>query len=164
MRQQNQPRSSNRNSTDEFSNHRRNRERSISRFATSRIRYMIKSLFAMPHTALQGAGRKEVQGSHGGMISTKPPPIPGHAMQQQPLQQKPPRVNTHIPIRIRSTSIRTACWPIKLPPVDTFPQESQKVQPSWGRKSLLHDSVLYRRKCFTKADCPMDPWRIFMAL
>lgn len=37
MRQQNQPRSSDRNSTDEFSNHRRNRERSISRIATSRI-------------------------------------------------------------------------------------------------------------------------------
>lgn len=82
---------------------------------------MIKPLYAMPHTPLQGAGRKEGQGSLSGMISTKPPPIPGHAMQQKPLQQKPPRVNTHIPIRIRSTSIRTAWWPIKLPPVDTFP-------------------------------------------
>ncbi|KAL7729552.1 hypothetical protein ACLKA6_007843 [Drosophila palustris] len=115
-----------------------------------------KPPYAMPPPSQAGGvppGVPMVGTPPGSMIAQKQPPIVGQVM--QPTQQQP--------------------QPHQLPnPQAPYaPQQVTGAGAQLVKKELIfpHDSVesttpvLYRRKRLTKADvCPVDPWRIFMAM
>lgn len=116
---------------------------------------LAKPPYAMPPPSQGGGvppGPAMVPGVPGNMIPQKPPPIIGQVM--QPTQQQQPQ--HHLATQ--------------------QPAYGAQVTGAGGqlvKKELIfpHDSVesttpvLYRRKRLTKADvCPVDPWRIFMAM
>ncbi|XP_022216331.2 trithorax group protein osa isoform X5 [Drosophila obscura] len=130
---------------------------------------MVKPPYAMPPPPTQTVGQPIGQPAAGGMIPQKQPPIVGPGMPQPPPHQQHPHPHQQHPQHQHP-----------LPPNQQQQPGSYAPQVSGGgpgaqlvKKELIfpHDSVesttpvLYRRKRLTKADvCPVDPWRIFMAM
>ncbi|XP_023169709.2 trithorax group protein osa isoform X3 [Drosophila hydei] len=115
---------------------------------------MVKPPYAMPPPSQSGGGSPGVPmvgSAPVTMIAQKPSPIVGQGM--QPTQQQPPH---------------------QLPNQQTvYAPQVTGPGAQMVKKELIfpHDSVesttpvLYRRKRLTKLDvCPVDPWRIFMAM
>lgn len=152
---------------------------------------MVKPPYAMPPPPSQvGVGGQQVGQQvppSGMMVGQKQPPmLPGQGMQQQPLQQHPqqppPHQHHQHPLQ-HPHPHQHPQHPHQMPPNQQAPggggygPQGPPVGPAGAaqlvKKELIfpHDSVesttpvLYRRKRLTKADvCPVDPWRIFMAM
>lgn len=116
---------------------------------------LAKPPYAMPPPSQGGGvppGPAMVPGVPGNMIPQKPPPIIGQVMQPTQQQQPPHHLATQQP-----------AYGAQVPGAGGQLVKKELIFPHDSVESTT--PVLYRRKRLTKADvCPVDPWRIFMAM